>query len=373
MIDISNIINISVLAPGTGIAPYSINNLLCLTKDTPAVSLDGDDYALYTNAADVITQWGSGSGPADAATALFSQSPNIISGGGVFIVAPMASQETMDTAITRLAALVFFGGVSYDFSADAAEVLDAAAVAQASRKLLFVVSSTSSDLDGSNGLLYKISNQSLSYTRGLYYSDSAGAQAFKWAYAGRGLSTNFSAVNTTSTMQLKQLATVDADEDLTAAYLAKAAAVGADVYINLAGRASLMSYGVNGFYDDVYNLAWFIGALEVAGFNRLAQVGTKIPQTETGMNLLKNAYQTVCDQAVTNAFVGPGAWSSADTFGSPEDFRRNISSKGYYIYSAPVASQLSADRLLRKAVPIQIAIKYQGAIHKSDVIIFVNA
>jgi hypothetical protein len=236
-----------------------------------------------------------------------------------------------------------------------------------------VVSSTAADLDGSEGLLYKISNQSLTYTRGLYYSDSTGAQAFKWAYAGRGMSTNFSAVNTTSTMQLKQLATVDADEDLTATYLAKAAAVGADVYINIAGRSSLMSYGVNGFYDDVYNLAWFIGALEVAGFNRLAQVGTKIPQTENGMNSLKNAYQTVCDQAVTNAFVGPGTWSSADTFGSPEDFRRNIASQGYYIYSAPVSAQLSADRLLRKAVPVQIAVKYQGAIHKSDCIIFVNA
>lgn len=372
IIDINNIINISVIAPASGLAPYSVNNLLCLTKDTPAVSLGSNAYAVYSNAMDVITQWGSSSGPGKAATAVFAQSPNIISGGGKFIVAPMVTDETIDLAITRLSALFYFGGLSYDFVADATEGMDAASVAQSVRKFLFVVSSTSSDFDGSDGLLYQIVNGHYSYTRGLYHTDSTKAQAYKWGYASRAMSTNFSGVNTTQSMQVKELNSVTVDDGMTSTLLTKAQTNGVDVYVNISGKATIMSYGANEFFDDVYNLKWCIGALEVEGFNRLRQTGTKLPQTEAGMNNIKDAYRGVCQQAVANRFVGPGSWTSSDTFGSPEDFRRNILETGYYIYSAPVSQQSSADRLARKAVPVMIALKFQGAIHSSDVIIFVN-
>lgn len=372
MINISNIINVSVSASPSGLAPYSVNNLLCLTDETPVVALTGP-YAVYVSPVDVATQWGTGSDVYAAAVAVFSQSPNIISGGGVFIVAPILSgPETLTAAITRLSALVYFGGVSYTMSLTSSEVLTAAATAQSLRKMLFVVSSTSSDLLGANGLLYKIQNQTLTQTRGLFYSDAGSAEAFKWGYAGRGMSVDFAGSNTTLTMQLKQLAGVPSDNGLTQTLYGEAEAVGADLYANIAGRASAVSFGANDFFDDVMNLNWFVGALQVAGFNYLAQTSTKVPQTESGMTGLKGAYAQVCQQAVQNQFVAPGEWTSADTFGNPANFRRNISDFGYYIYSQPVASQNPADRALRKAPLVQVALKFAGAIQTSDVIVYFN-
>ena len=134
----------------------------------------------------------------------------------------------------------------------------------------------------------------------------------------------------------------------------------------------MVSNGANGFYDDVYNLNWFIGALEVAGFNFLRQTGTKVPQTEKGMDGLKSAYREVCQRAISNGFISAGTWTGTDTFGNPEDFVRNISDFGYYIYSSPIASQSSVEREARQAPLVQIAIKYAGAIQTSSVIVNIN-
>lgn len=371
IINISNVINVSVLAPPAGLAPYSVNNLLCVTDETPVVPIP-QGYLLYNSAQDVATDWGTSGKVYEAAVSVFSQSPNIVTGGGVFIVMPIESGETLAEAITRAEGLFYFGGVSYTMSLSDSEVLDGAETAEAGRKLLFVVSSDSADLLGPDGLLFKIKDQNLHHSRGLFYGKSADADKFKWSYAGRGMSVNFSAANTTMTMNLKQLSGVGSDPYLSQTILTNAKAVGADVYANIAGRSSLLSNGANEFFDDVYNLDWFVGAVQVAGFNYLAQTSTKIPQTEPGMDGLKGAYRNVCQQSVSNAFIAPGVWTSPDTFGNPQDFIRNVKDFGYFIYSQPVASQPAVDRQARKAPVVQIAIKYAGAIHSSDVLIYIN-
>ena len=122
----------------------------------------------------------------------------------------------------------------------------------------------------------------------------------------------------------------------------------------------------------MYNLNWFKFAQEVALFNTLATVGTKIPQTEAGMETIRNSAAQICQQAVSNGFIAPGSWTSAETFGNPDDLRRNIESKGYYIYTQPVAEQNQADREDRIAPTVQVAIKYAGAVHKINAIININ-
>ena len=74
IISISNIINVSVSASPSGLAPYSVNNLLCLTKDVPINAPTGG-YAVYTSPVDVETDWGSDSAVYEAAFSVFSQSP----------------------------------------------------------------------------------------------------------------------------------------------------------------------------------------------------------------------------------------------------------------------------------------------------------
>jgi hypothetical protein len=370
MIDIVNVINISVSTAPSGIAPYSINNVACFTKDTPVGSFT-DAFGVYSNPTDVATDWGSSSGPGVAATNLFAQSPNPLTGGGRVIVIPMVGDETLEEAIARTKDLVYYGALSYDFTADAEEVSDAITAAKAARKLVFVVSDAEADIT-TGGALDLLRSGALTNGRGLYYSVTADKEAFKWGYAGRAMSTNFSGSNTTSTMNLKQIAGTVADTGVTSTILAKAKAAGVDVYVNIAGRSSLLSHGANQFFDYVYNLNWFVGALEVGGFNQLAQTSTKIPQTEAGMDILKGAYRRVCEQAVKNGFIAPGTWTASDRFGNPEDFDRNILERGYYIYSAPVSEQLPEDREARESPLIQIAVKTAGAIHTSSVIIAVN-
>ena len=100
---------------------------------------------------------------------------------------------------------------------------------------------------------------------------------------------------------------------------------------------------------------------------------TKLAQTEEGVDVLKGAYRTVCEQARSNQYCASGTWTSSTTFGNLEDFLRNILEVGYYIFSSSVANQLPADRAARIAPLIQIALKEAGAIHSADVIININA
>lgn len=369
MIDISNVVNISVSTPPATLAEYAINNLAVFTKDTPPAG--GAPFFVYTNATDVLTDWGVGSKAYLAAVAVFSQSPNILTGGGKLIVVPVASTGvTLTQAITGVKDSVYFGGCAHTWANDDTEVTNAATYCQSIRRVLFVASATASDL--TTGLLADLKAAKLTHARCLYHSDADELDGLKWGYAGLAMSTNFSGSNTTQTMHLKQIVGVTADTTITSTVLGNAQTAGADCYVSIAGRASVFTSGANGFFDDIFNLNWIVGSLEVAGFNALAGTSTKIPQTEEGMLSLKGAYRAVCEQAVTNRFVGAGAWNSPDTFGDPADFRRAVGLKGYCIYSSPVALQSVADREARKAPLIQIGLKFSGAVHSTSVIVFIN-
>jgi len=384
MIDITNVVNISVIVPPAGLAPYSVNNLVCFTKETPTVALSGS-YAVYASPSDVTANFSNTGETYAAALAVFAQSPNILTGGGFFIVIPMLTDEVLEQAITRASTLIYFGGCSATYTlgvtgptgytgatGDNLEASRSATVAQSLGKMLFLASDTDADLASPSGFFYTIKSAAQKYVRCLFHKDPLMLSPLKWSYAGRGMSTNFSGSNTTMSMNLKQLSGVTADETISQTLVTAAKAAGVDVYPNIAGNSCTLSHGANEFYDDVYNLKWLIGALEVAGFNHLYQSGTKVPQTEPGMSGLKSAYTSVCGQAVSNGFIAPGEWTGADTFGDPESFRRNIKDYGYYVYSAPIALQSSADRALRKAPLIQIAFKFAGAIHSTSVIVSVN-
>ena len=192
-------------------------------------------------------------------------------------------------------------------------------------------------------------------------------------YATIAQSTNYSGANTALTMNLKELTGVKPDGNINSTYYNLAKQNGVDVYATTEGLGCVYSFD-NGYYtDDATNLLWLKKALEVSGFNYLRKTNTKIPQTETGMVGLKNAYETRCSQGVRNGVIGTGLqWNDSIPFGDPEDFQRNIEEKGYYIYSLPIAKQNQAEREQRIAPLVQIAIKLSGAIHSSNVIVQVQ-
>lgn len=301
------------------------------------------------------------------------------SGSSSITITPttVTAGETWGAAITRTAGLVqYFGALVNQTVAEIGQtdLLAAAAVIQPLNKIGFCVSHTLADIQP-GGMLDLLRSGSFTQMRGLYYGDSVVLNdlGMLGAYAGRALSVNFNGSNTTFTMHLKTLVGVQPDPTITQTIQNFATAAGADTYVSLQGDPCVFCSGANSFYDQVYNLQWFVGALQVAGFNYLAQAATKVPQTESGMDGLKGAYRNVCEQAVTNQYSAPGTWNSSTTFGNPANFLANISQRGYYIFSSPIAQQSQANRAARIAPLVQIALKQAGAIQSSAVQVNINA
>lgn len=371
-IDLTNVITVSVSTNPAGLGAYNINNLALFSSETPVDTPYGD-YRVYRSAAEVGTDWGTSSETYQQALAVFSQQPNILAGNGELIIFPIdtGSAETLAQAIARTKDMIFYCGIistQYPAAGDMKTLADT--IQSYGDKILFLPSADSNDIAGD---FTDIKNAADTYTRCLYYSTSAlNARLFAAAAAGRGMSVNFEASNTALTMNLKQLATIDADTGITQTVYSNCKTAGVDVYTSIAGVSAYFSHGNNKFFDEVHNLIWFVSAVKVTGFNTLLQLGNKIPQTEPGMNLLKGAYREVCERAVKNGYVAPGSWTSAEWFGNQEDMIKNIQEHGYYIYSTPISQQSAAARAARQSPLVQIALKEAGAIHSTDLLIKIN-
>lgn len=340
----------------------------------------GSTVGYYTNALAVGADFGTTSETYAMAEEVFAQTPNIISGGGQLLIYPMTSVDTLSTALFAFTQLTYVGGVCWaGYQPSTSEIVAAATLVQSATTpyLLFAPTSNISDLYA-GGTCYQIQQSTLQQTRNLLYTLSAqGARYFSAAYASRLLSTNFYGSNTTITMNLKQLTGIQpgtgftVDTGITQTIYTQCQTVGADFYTSIQGLPETVSTGGNGYSDNVYNMTWLLGALQTATFNFLAQTPTKIPQTESGMSSLKGAIATVLNQAVTNGFLAPGAWT-ASTFGDPVSLVQNIANFGYYIYSQPVSLQVQSQRATRTAPLIQIGVKYAGAIQSVNGIIYIN-
>ncbi len=368
---LSTIVNVSVSSSPVGVSAFNTSNLALFTTDTPD-PVFSSGYKIYFTASDVATDFGSDSTTYKMALAIFSQQPNILANNGYLVIIPLESSETLDAAITRTQGLVQYFGIISSQIESQADMLAAAAVVQALNAIAFFVVTDATALEP-DGQIDKLRSGLFTQSRGLYYGGTTlEALIYMASYAGRGLSVNFGGSNTTLTMQLKQLVGVQPDASMNATIYTNAQTSGADVYPSWQGTSGLGTSGANDFFDNVYNLQAFVGNIQVAGFNYLLQAATKVPQTEAGMAGLKGAYASVCNQFVSNQYLAPGSWTSPVTFGNQQDLYDNIRQFGYYIYSSPIATQLQANRQDREAPLVQIAVKLAGAIHTSNVIIYVN-
>lgn len=375
-LDLANVISVNVQSVPANLNTVNINTVALFTRETPTSGWGGSDtYKLYTNASDVASDFGSNSNAYKISTAFFAQNPNPLATRGYLCIIKRASSgtESVQDAIIRMKDTVFFFGILVDEEIVEATFVTLTAYIQTLDKLFFYASSNVSDY-AAGAMLDDIRTASKTHTRCLYYNNgtSIDTQKMAAAYAARGLSVDFSGSNTALTMNLKTLANVDPDTTVDTTALAAIKAAGVDCYVTLRGVAGVLCSGENGFFDQLYNEFWFKFELQTAGFNFLRAVGSKIPQTEIGIAALKNEFRKVCDQAVINGFIGPGTWTSPDTFGDQEAFKRNIKDLGYYVYARPLKDQSQADREDRIAPTIQIAVKTTGAVHSANVLVNVN-
>lgn len=384
-LSLSNVINVTLMPPVRGLSEFNTANLFLLSFDTPVDEEFTEGFRVYKSLQEVMSDFDYESMTVKMATAIFVQTPNILSNSGSLIIGLPDTGESQQEAFMRFSSTCLFCGwlttdtlendlaawVGEDGSSSANEVLMPELIAANGNKIGFLVASDVNVLEV-GGAFEHLSNIGVSRARFLYYSDSTNAKQVLASYASKALSTIFEGSLTTQTMHLKELQGVEPDPNMTQTILNKCKDLGADTYVSIEGVPCVFTSGLNGYFDEVFNELWFVNALQVSGFNYLRQTGTKIPQTEKGMDGLKNAYAQVCVRGINNGYLAPGSWTRPDTFGNPETLKRNVENSGYYIYSKPITQQAQPEREARKAPLVQIAIKAAGAIHSTDVVIYVN-
>ncbi len=348
VLPVSNIINVTITSTPSGLTQKNVNSLALFTTDRPN---NLNPFGIYLGASQVAADYGSNSDTAAMANAVFSQSPNVLSGGGRLVVIPLINsvQATHGSAVTtnisaNLAALiavtngnlkVTVNGVINNLSglnfagcvtlADIATVLQNAlidvavsanstqitfgskkvgtlstvalaafaggtdltvagllntaaatitaganssgetilqAITRTSGQVGYVPCMTTMDLEDAAvvviaagiqaldnmffhhcasttdiaGIGTTISQATDTKTRVLLYTVSQHtAKLMKAAYAGRGCSVDFTGSNTSSTMNLKSLATIDPDPGITQTLYSAADIAGVDLYVSYDG------------------------------------------------------------------------------------------------------------------------------------------
>ena len=269
--------------------------------------------------------------------------------------------ETLAQAIARTANLVYYCGIiSTTYGANSTWLALAAVVQSYGTKLLFLPSNSLTDITGAFTSILSASDY---FTRCLFYSSATlqNARLFAAAYAARLLSVNFNGSNTAITMNLKQLSTITADAGINPTIASLCQLAGVDIYTSFQNSPGVYTSVANKRADSVFNIIWFVLALQVAGYNALATTYTKIPQTTTGMNQYVSALKLICQQAVANGYLAPNTWTGTDTFGNQIDFLNNIATYGFYIYFQPITQQTQAQRTAGATPLVQIAVKEAGS------------
>lgn len=382
-IPITYVVSASAVTPQQGLEPLKLSTILLLTTDEPLAAIDGS-YIISRTLSGVTQIFGTETETAKQAQAIFAQQPNILANDGYLIVAPLTSTtedevttyETLSAAIARIANEIYFEGIITTKAADDSEYSAASTAVQTMKNKVLMLPRTSSS--AFSGIFSTVQNNT--NTKCLYYSygsnateQAQNARIFAAAYLSKAMSVNYNGSNTTLTMNLKDLAGVHADTNISETILSQCASAGADCFPSIEGLAKVISNSQGGLYfDQVLNQIWFVNTIQRNVFNVLATTRTKIAQTDANLEIITKTIRQVCNQAVTNGYLAPGTWNSSDTFGDYDDFFRNIEEFGFYIYHQPVAEQSQTDRQARKAPVYQIAGKEAGAVHSSSILIYIE-
>lgn len=175
---------------------------------------------------------------------------------------------------------------------------------------------------------------------------------------GRAASTNFSAIGTALTLNLKQMPGITA-EDLTPGEFAalRGKNCSAVVQIGKSTNAYTDSRMANGSWlDTTHGLMWLENRAEVDMFNLLYQSPTKVPYTQVGINTTVSTLDRSLQAAVRNGLCGPGFLSDGTYL--PE---------GYDITAVELADVAASDKSNRIYKGLSFRMVGAGALHEVEV------
>ncbi|MFW6681751.1 DUF3383 family protein [Komagataeibacter intermedius] len=368
-LSVNNVVDVTVTLQATGSSTRNFGALLLLGT-TAGVFSDTENLRAYTGLDDVGEDFGTTDPEYIAADLFFSQSPQ----PSTLYIGEVRDGEDIPTAVSRLEdysadwyglALATTSSIAASTITDVAEMVEGFSV---SRSFWFTSQDAAAyDASSTTDLPYLLSKAG--YTRTIVQYSSSSPYAAVSMF-GRIATVDYSADNTTLTLKFKT------EPDITAETLTQTQANALDAkdcnyYVNYQNGDAIIQQGVTAsgeWIDTLIGLDAFQNALQVAGWNALYTSTTKIPQTDSGMNILLGVYETVCAQFVDNGLFAPGTWTGPNIGSLLEG---GTLTKGYYAYMEPVADQSSSDRAARQAVPCQIACKLAGAVHSSSVAVTV--
>lgn len=247
-----------------------------------------------------------------------------------------------------------------------AQILEASAwVLAADKKIFAVTTQNAAHLEAVAGNPFQQLRDRQSYRTVAVYDKNDAYAANSWL--ARALAVNFAANNSTLTMKFKQLPGISADS-LTLSEADKCRALGINFYTYFDDSAMVAEGTVVGgrFFDEVHILDWYVDAVQKEVFATLYGSSSKIPLTDAGVARLLAAVRKVCREGVNNGAFAPGVWSG-DGFGNLASGERL--EDGFYVWADSVDNLSTSDRELRKAPPIQVALKMAGAVHSVDVLV----
>lgn len=189
------------------------------------------------------------------------------------------------------------------------------------------------------------------------------------ALLAEAVSTNWRGSNTAKTLKFKSQS-VRSDAGITINEANKCIRLGVNFYTDYDGVPMLAEGVMVGgrFVDEVVGLDAFIDGIQKAAFNYIKSV-PKVPQTDKGTAAIVSQLIPIAKEFVRNGFLAGGQWNGAPV-GELEtgDYLED----GYYFYAESFTEQAQTDREQRLGMPISVAIKLAGAIHKQDIIVTFN-
>ena len=361
----------------SGLSPADIitvnltfNTETTTTRNFGALLVVGDSSVLtdtetvrdYTGLTAVATDFGTTAPEYAAAAAFFGQSPSPTS----LRIGKIRSGETALTAVTRLRASTSdwygLGIATTTAQTDADTVALAQFIEAASPSSVFCVTTadTATTLGTSTtDLASTLAAATLNRTFVQYSSTSSYAALSLFALFA---TIDYTGVATTITAKFKTEPGVAA-ETLTETEATVLDSKFCNYYVTYQTGASYVQQGwmsSGRWIDSQIGADAFVNAIQVAGINLLASM-KKVPQTDAGMTTMKAAYNNICEQFVTNGFLGGGLIWNGPTIGSLNT--GDTLSEGYYIYKPKISTQSAADRGARKAVSMTICLNEAGAVH----------
>lgn len=175
------------------------------------------------------------------------------------------------------------------------------------------------------------------------------------AVFGRAASVNFSGINTTITLNLKQIPTITA-EDLTPGEFAVLRSKFASAVVRIGKTVNAYSdsrMASGSWMDTTHGLLWLENRCEVDLFNLLYQSATKIPYTQSGINTTKATLERSLQAAVRNGLAAPGFLPDG-----------RYLADGFLVTSVDLADVPSSDKGNRVYAGLTFEMVGAGALHE---------